>query len=246
VCGANGVDTARALGVKPGTLLYADFRSFGKATLGPAPLPSPSDVRRRVRAMTGSAATAFYAWRGIGWQVRRRYMIGWDGAHQNYCLPVFASKGGPVINVRSCPLRGKLHGLRGRGVQVYPYPPPGGRWALVCEGEWDCLRARQAGLPAYTSTGGAATWKPEWSVHFRGMPVVVCMDSDLPGRAGAQRVAAALEAYAQVSVLDLAPGRNDGYDLSDFLSNSSVDQLKGRIRKSLGKEKARGRSSNSH
>lgn len=43
------------------------------------------------------------------------------------------------------------------------------------------------------------------------------MDSDTPGRHAAKQIAADLQPHATVAVIDLAPGRDDGYDLTNYL-----------------------------
>jgi hypothetical protein len=43
------------------------------------------------------------------------------------------------------------------------------------------------------------------------------MDADTQGRAAAERIAADLAGHAETRVIDLAPPRDDGYDLTDWL-----------------------------
>jgi hypothetical protein len=43
------------------------------------------------------------------------------------------------------------------------------------------------------------------------------MDCDRPGREAASRIASDLSSSSDVRVLDLDPGRDDGYDLTDEL-----------------------------
>jgi hypothetical protein len=43
------------------------------------------------------------------------------------------------------------------------------------------------------------------------------MDSDTAGRAAATRIADGLRHLADTHIVDLAPGRTDGYDLTDWL-----------------------------
>ena len=249
----NGVMVADHYGIPRGKLLYGSFPSFGKRQTRPASLPSPSVVRQRSRAMRGQVASDFYAWRDIGWRTRRAYDVGWNERAQRYELPVRASKGGPVVNVRWAKLRYEgqsdpgLRGLTGRGIHLYPYPPGDDRWVLLTEGEWDCLMARQVGLPAY-GVPGAGQWEPTWAPHFRGKKVVVMFDSDQSGRDGAAARARSLAPYVRdVRVVDLYPSNPDKAgdrpkDLSDFLSSSSADQLKNRIRTTLGKRKGQWQS----
>lgn len=91
------------------------------------------------------------------------------------------------------------------------------RRLMLVEGPSDLLAARSAGMPAI-AVPGANAWRPEWANAFDGRSVVVVMDSDRPGRQAAARIAADLERRGiEVGVADLAPRREDGYDLSDWL-----------------------------
>ena len=88
----------------------------------------------------------------------------------------------------------------------------------LVEGPSDMLAARSAGLPAIAVPGTHA-WRTEWASEFAGRAVTVVMDADRPGRDAALRIARDLEQHgaARVRILELAAGRDDGYDLSDWL-----------------------------
>ncbi|MBV9717557.1 MAG: hypothetical protein JOZ64_19450, partial [Solirubrobacterales bacterium] len=66
---------------------------------------------------------------------------------------------------------------------------------------------------------GTHAWRTEWAGELIGRRVTVVMDADLPGRQAAVRIAGDLERHGagHVRLLELAPGRDDGYDLSDWL-----------------------------
>lgn len=109
--------------------------------------------------------------------------------------------------------------------------PTGDDWLLLVEGEPDALRAFSCGVPA-VAVPGVNGWKRQWAKRFAGRRVCVVFDCDEPGRTAAQRVAADIAATAaDVRVLDLDRGRDDGYDLTDFL-RPAVDQA--------GRDAARG------
>jgi len=88
---------------------------------------------------------------------------------------------------------------------------------LLVEGPPDMLAARSQRWPAIAVPGDHA-WRPEWARLLQGRAVTVVMDSDAAGRDAAQRIATDLQTVATVRVLDLAPGRDDGYDLTNWLS----------------------------
>jgi archaellum biogenesis ATPase FlaH/biotin operon repressor len=101
-----------------------------------------------------------------------------------------------------------------------------GNVLLVVEGEPDAVTGATLGLPA-VAVPGAGKWRPEWAARLaQGRErVVVIPDADEPGRTAAQRVAAAVaEHCCDVRVLDLAPERDDGYDLSDYASLAQDDR----------------------
>jgi len=102
------------------------------------------------------------------------------------------------------------------------------RAIVLVEGEKDADALIAAGFVATTNCGGAAwKWTPEFLEHFRGAArIVVIADSDAPGRKAAQERAQMLTTLVDdIRVLDLAPDRSDGYDVSDWLAagNSARD-----------------------
>ena len=78
------------------------------------------------------------------------------------------------------------------------------------------IAARSHGHPAIAVPGTSA-WQPDWAHQLACRAVTVVMDCDPAGRDAAARIAADLRPLAAVRVKDLAPGRNDGYDLTDRL-----------------------------
>jgi hypothetical protein len=78
------------------------------------------------------------------------------------------------------------------------------------------IAARSHDLPAIAVPGTQA-WRSGWADLLAGRDVTVVMDADPPGRAAARRIAADLASRAEVRIVDLAPGRGDGYDLTDRL-----------------------------
>jgi hypothetical protein len=103
---------------------------------------------------------------------------------------------------------------------------------FVVEGEPDAVTAAELGLPA-VALPGAKAWRPEWAQrigHGRRW-IVVIADADAPGRAAATRCAAAVAAVCpNVRVLDLAPQRTDGFDLSDLAALASTGHDRAQVR----------------
>jgi CheY-like chemotaxis protein len=105
------------------------------------------------------------------------------------------------------------------GTRLGLVPHPGRECAahvLLVEGPPDAIAARSRGLPALAVPGTDA-WQPKWAELLRGRTVSIVMDADRVGRAAAARIQADLEPLADVAVIDLAPEREDGYDLTDAL-----------------------------
>src|SRR5450631_2360533 len=65
---------------------------------------------------------------------------------------------------------------------------------------------------------------PERAGLLAGRHVAVVMDCDRAGRIAAGRVAGDLQAAGAIArMVDLAPGRDDGYDLTDWLVERDSD-----------------------
>ena len=93
------------------------------------------------------------------------------------------------------------------------------KYVILCEGEMDRLVLSGNGLNAVTSTGGAKTWKSDWSKQFVGLKVYIIYDNDITGDEGARKAAASIAQYAEevrVVRLDLS---GDGEDVTDFFVN---------------------------
>jgi Toprim-like len=112
----------------------------------------------------------------------------------------------------------KMLAVEGTRLGLIPHPAcEASGDVLLVEGPPDMIAARSAGLPAIAVPGTDA-WRPEWAQLLAGRRVTVVMDADPPGRELAERIAADLANVArEILVVDLAPGRDDGYDLTDWL-----------------------------
>jgi hypothetical protein len=59
---------------------------------------------------------------------------------------------------------------------------------FITEGEMDAMVLNQMGFTALSGSAGAGTWKKEWSQYFSDKEVIICYDSDEPGRKGAGKL----------------------------------------------------------
>jgi hypothetical protein len=97
----------------------------------------------------------------------------------------------------------------------------------VAEGEKDVEALERLGFVATCNPMGAGKWRDEYVEYFKGVPwALVTPHCDDPaskagdvGRKHADDVARSLKAAGiAVKVIDLAPDRIDGYDVSDFIA----------------------------
>ena len=118
------------------------------------------------------------------------------------------------------------------GLIPHPAAEPS-EWIVLVEGVPDMICARSCGLPAIAVPGDHA-WEAQWARLLAGRRVSVVMDSDPAGREAAARIADDLKlAGVHGSIIDLAPDREDGYDLADWLSDRR-DWPVERMRAALG------------
>jgi hypothetical protein len=121
--------------------------------------------------------------------------------------------------------RPKVKAAFGTRLGLVPRPTATDERPLVVEGPGDMLAARSAGLQA-VAVPGIDAWRAEWAAAFAERQVTVVMDCDRPGREAAARIADDLtRAGAHARIVDLAPERDDGYDLSDWLHSGKNPQL---------------------
>lgn len=83
---------------------------------------------------------------------------------------------------------------------------------IICEGEMDAMRLESSGYVAVTSTGGAGTFKDEWTALLAGKDLYVCYDNDEAGIKGAVKLLTKLPAQ-----LVLIPHSDGIKDVTDYL-----------------------------
>lgn len=158
-----------------------------------------------------------------GWteDTLNHFEIGWDG--ERYTFPV-CDEGGVCRNVRRYLPGGKpklMSYARGYGknrlfnLDALERARENDETIVVCEGEPDCITAFQYGLNAITTTGGAGSWRDEFTPPFQSLDVILVPDADDPGRAGMQRIGQKLCGVTKSIKTVALP--TDGSDLSDFL-----------------------------
>jgi hypothetical protein len=113
--------------------------------------------------------------------------------------------------------RPKMLFALGSRVGLIPHPTAeASERILLVEGPPDMIAARSRGLPAIAVPGDHA-WQHAWARLLVGRQVMIVMDADSQGRAAAERIAEDLVGHAEAEIVDLDHGRDDGYDLTDWL-----------------------------
>ncbi len=123
------------------------------------------------------------------------------------------------------------------GVPRQLFPPPetisnDASKVVITEGEPDAVAAIAAGFHAVAIPGTQGWKEDEHPARFTGRrwTAYMVLDCDQGGRAAAAKVAVSLiQAGVNCRVVDLDPGRDDGYDLTDFLRERGREALQGRL-----------------
>lgn len=231
VCGALGVECWRVL---EGNEVYRNCK--------PAPPRrrlTVRDVGRWHQALVDHPEHLAYVMevRGLTLATIEEHWLGYD-TFGRFTLPVWADN--LLVNVRrylpDAEPGNKMRNFPGYGTpaRLYPSLAPSGP-VLMCEGEWDALVLIQHGIPAVTSTHGAATFLPEWVPLFEGRDVAFLYDCDEAGRKCSAEHAAKVATVARsVRVVDLDRSRGDKWDVSDWFNDGrSPDDLRALINRTV-------------
>ena len=181
---------------------------------------SDQDVRRWQTALAHRPQLILRLARERGWtyQTMRAVELGWDRGR--ITIPIRDGNHhltGVLRYVLTRSQRPKMLAVPGTELGLIPHPAVESSPRIVLvEGPPDMIAARSRGIPAIAVPGDHA-WKDQWAVPLADREITIVMDADDAGRAAAQRIHDALSKTARASVIDLAPGRNDGYDVTDWL-----------------------------
>lgn len=162
--------------------------------------------------------------RGWSYATIRELELGFDQLCQRITIPIRDPDGQLQGLLRYDPSpnrRGpKMRAAPGTRLGLIPHPNRlHSRDLLLCEGPSDTLAAQSARLPAI-AVPSATAWRTEWTEYFQGHNVTIAMDADPAGRHAARTIARDLTNLGIPShTIDVAPRRNDGYDLSDWLAD---------------------------
>lgn len=160
--------------------------------------------------------------RGLTQETIETFRVGYDRVSKRYTVPIFDEEGN-CLNLRMYKMdaqrTAKMLNKTGYGAaRLFPIEAVKRleREVIICEGEMDCLLARQYGFNAVTGTTGAVTWKDEWTPLFRNKDAVIIYDCDRAGLDGSQRVAAHLFTFASSLKIVRLPLTEKGADITDY------------------------------
>ena len=183
-----------------------------------------SDVRHWQLALTEQTALIARLARERAWLYNAMWELGLGYDCGRITIPVRNEHRRLVglLRYRPCPKPGRPKMLATSGSRRALLPHPAAepsRQLLLVEGEPDMIAACSRELPAIALPGVDA-WRPQWAPLFVGREVTIVMDCDTEGRRAAERIAADLRGHAEAAVLDIAPERDDGYDLTDWFTDN--------------------------
>src|SRR5215212_2625989 len=132
--------------------------------------------------------------RGIPDELIDFHLLGWNGwritipIHNRRGEVTFFRLGKDPDDARPSP---KMLSSPGSTVELYGWEQVEREPSqlIICEGEFDRLVLEANDFAAVTSTGGAATFRPEWAQALQGInEVYICFDRDNAGANGAKLV----------------------------------------------------------
>ncbi len=218
-------ETAGAVGGRgprpPANTRLAASPPAGRSDRRPALSLTGEDVRGWARALREDVELLVRLRRERGWKpdTLARWGIGFDG--HRVTVPI-TDQDGRLQGLLRLRVNGwqqpKVIAAAGTRLGLIPHPALAAGSIVLVEGPGDMLAARSVGLPAIAVPGTHA-WRAEWAPALTGRKVTAVMDCDRAGREAATRIARDLQTHAvKMAIVDLDPGRDDGYDLTDWLS----------------------------
>jgi len=178
----------------------------------------------------GEQALSWLKARGISDEVIEAYKLGVRGTR--IAIPV-RDMAGRIVNVRLhswTGQKGKVISWKGEEGQdfgkprLFPVDQLSNDTILLVEGELDALAAISAGVPAISGTGGAQTWRSEWTSCLKYKNVIVCYDNDEVGHQGGIRVCRALLA-AGCKPRFFFVDKEAGKDVTDLIKSRGPEAL---------------------
>lgn len=125
--------------------------------------------------------------RGYNIETIKAFRLGFDS--ERVWIPILDAEG-VVVNIRKYLPGAKSdkmisYSTSHGAARLFPVQSLLGGRVVVFEGEPDTLLAYQMGYPALTTTGGADTWREEFTRALQGKEVYFCYDTDGSGKKSA-------------------------------------------------------------
>lgn len=176
-------------------------------------------LAQRCHAALPERVRSYLNQRGISDRIIDDFLLGWNG--WRITIPVFGRDGKlSTFRLAKDPddtsNTPKMLSASGSKVELYGWETllAQPQAVVICEGEFDRLVLESHEINAVTSTGGAATFKPEWVEAFPpSVEVYICFDNDQAGRLGACKVA---ELIPHARLVELPAEVGEGGDVTDF------------------------------
>ena len=179
---------------------------------------------------TGKVAVKLSKDRGIKLSTLREYHTGYNPYNDSYIIPVYDVTGIKIWDIRKF-VKGRLYSTSGCKVGLYGWEFINKTDKLwLCEGEWDCLAARQYDKNA-VAVPGANTFKSEWTALFKDKIVYVVYDNDDAGEKGMLKVYNNLiSVVKELRFVNWPDSYKKGYDLRDYcFEKKSIGGLRGML-----------------
>jgi 5S rRNA maturation endonuclease (ribonuclease M5) len=142
---------------------------------------------------------------GISQETIDKFGLTWDANYLN--IPVFDEEGNEsFIKSRNLhheedPTQPKYKNSAGSHATLFNFHAVRDKPNIVlCEGEIDCMRLIQEGIPSVSSTGGSQTFPEEWKTLLKDKQLWIAYDSDTAGKEGTRKL---LETFPQAKAINL-------------------------------------------
>jgi len=208
----------------------------------PPSQPMSKDIARKYHANLGKKKQ-WYLDRGLSDSIIDSQLLGYY--NNTFTIPVWHPSG-ELLTVRfrrddSISQNGvKYWGVKGRNNTLL-YNQEALRWenmekyghhVVICEGELDCLRLWQEGIPAVSSTNGVHGFQKLWKryrIFFEGAwRIFIAFDQDEEGKKEAVRLSKIIGRRALVLTWDIGFGK----DITELAYIMGIEYIKGSLIKS--------------
>lgn len=164
-----------------------------------------------------------YPDKGLPQHVYKHNHIRWNPLNETFVIPTYCNNGSMNNLYKYVPSNNTIYGTSSVPACLFNDHAISEEEIWLCEGHWDKMAAESIFGTGHTLTAigapGAGTFKKVWASALRDKIVTICYDNDDSGRAGVNKVLAALEDSPQkpkaIFALRWPEDLPKGYDLRD-------------------------------